>query len=185
MTNTRVALLTGGMALLAAWLSSAAGTVPSVALTDHSLGLDSVPAQAVTPAPTRVDLDEEVARLATRLESAPRPRQSARNPFRLVASPRPTVTSSASVPVAPPAPTALAVVDPVVAVSPVVSLAGIGVERTSYGRRRTAILSADGHVMLGHIGDQIMDRFQVRAITDDAVELFDLRDGTTLSLTLP
>ena len=30
-----------------------------------------------------------------------------------------------------------------------------------------------------------MGRFEVRAVTDDAVELFDLRDGTPLRLTLP
>ena len=77
-----------------------------------------------------------------------------------------------------------AVVDSV-ATGPVVSLAGIGTERTSYGRRRTAILSADGRAFLVSIGDEVMGRFQVRAVTDDSVELLDLRDGTPLHLTLP
>ena len=51
---------------------------------------------------------------------------------------------------------------------------GIGIERTSDGRRRTAILSADGRVFLARVGDEVMGRFQVRGVTDDAVELLDL-----------
>jgi hypothetical protein len=77
------------------------------------------------------------------------------------------------------------VVERVVAAPPVVSLAGIGAERTSYGRRRTAILSAEGRVVLARIGDEVLDRFQVRAITDDAVELLDLREKRPLRLQLP
>ena len=83
-----------------------------------------------------------------------------------------------------PAP-ALSVVDSVATEPPAVLLAGIGIERTSYGRRRTAIISADGRVFLARVGDEVIGRFQVRGVTDDAVELIDLRDDTPLRLTLP
>ncbi|HJN44243.1 MAG TPA: hypothetical protein QF572_08720 [Vicinamibacterales bacterium] len=183
MTNSRVALLTGGGALLAAWLSSAAGVAPSTVRSDLPSGVAMTPAQAVTPASAPLDLTREVARLASRLEDAPRPRQPARNPFTL-SSRMETSTTSKPAPLPPPAATP-AVVERVAAAGPVVALVGIGAERTSYGRRRTAILSAEGHVVLAHIGDEVLGRFQVRAITDDAVDLLDLRDDTPLRLELP
>ncbi len=183
MTNSRVALLTGGGALLAAWLSSAAGVAPSTARSDRPIGVEIAPAQAVTPASAPLDLNREVARLASRLENAPRPRQPARNPFTL--SSRLQATNPSNPAPLPPPPATPAVVERVVAAPPVVSLAGIGAERTSYGRRRTAILSAEGRVVLARIGDEVLDRFQVRAITDDAVELLDLREKRPLRLQLP
>ena len=180
MTNSRVAVLTGGVALLAAWLSSAAGTVPSAPVTDNPIGVGTAPAQTATPASAGLDFEREVARLASRLEAAPSPRYPARNPFTLTArtratSPPPSAVAATSRP---------APVDSVAAGPPAVSLAGIGVERTSYGRRRTAILAGDGRVFLVRTGDEVMGRFQVRAVTDDAVDLLDLRDGTPLRLTL-
>ena len=182
MTYPRVAVLTGGVALLAAWLSSAAGTVPAGPVPP---GSSVGPAQSVTPVTVRPDLEREVARLSARLEKAPRPRDPGRNPFRLTARPHstsavPPVTGGTSEPAAP-----VVGAVPVAPVAPVVSLAGIGTDRTSYGRRRTAILSADKRVFLARIGDEVMGRFQVRDVTDDTVELLDLRDGTSLRLSLP
>lgn len=182
MIYSRVAVGSVGVALLAAWLSSAAGTVPSAPVTATPVGVGVASAQSVTPTPARLDFEREVARLASRLETAPRPRNPVRNPFTLTARSRATSPPARAVAATPgPAP---AVAD-TVATEPVMSLAGIGVERTPYGRRRTAILSANGRVFLARIGDEVMGRFQVRAVTDDAVELFDLRDGTPLRLTLP
>jgi len=181
MTSSRVAVLTGGAAVLAAWLSSAAGTVP---VTDSQLGAGVAPAQSLMPAPVRLDLGREVARLSSRLETAPRPRDPARNPFTLTTRTRATRPPPAAVVVATLAP-ASSVVDSAATQPPAVSLVGIGVERTSYGRRRTAILSVDGRVFLARVGDEVTGRFQVRGVTDDAVELLDLRDGTPLHLTLP
>ena len=183
MTNSRVAVLTGGAALLAAWLSSAASTMPSAPLTDSPVDVGTMPAQAVTPTSTRPDLEREVERLVFRFENGPRPHYPARNPFTLLASTRAT-SPLLSAPGATPRP----VPGPVVSVAagpPPVSLAGIAVERIADGLRRTAILSAEGRVFLARIGDEVMDRFEVRAVTDDAVELFDLRDGTPLRLILP
>ena len=183
MTNLRVAALIGGVWLLAAWMSSAAGTVPSAPVTDRLIGIGPRPAQTVTPVPARLDFEREVARLAARLENAPRPRHPARNPFTLTARTRATSPLPLAMAVTPrPAP---AVDDSLAEGPPAVSLAGIGADRTSDGLRRTAILSADGRVFLARIGDEVMGRFEVRAVTDDAVELFDLEDGTSLRLILP
>ena len=176
MTNLRVAVLIGGAGLLAAWLSSAAGTVPAP-VTDSQIGGGTTRAQAAVPAAARLDIDREVGRLASRLDNAPRPRRPARNPFTLTSLNRAT---------SPPSQAATLRSAPAGADrAPAVSLAGIGVERTSYGFLRTAILAADGRVILASIGDEVMGRFQVRAVTNDSVELFDLRDGTVLRLTLP
>ena len=183
MTSARVAVLTGGAAVLAAWLSSAADTVLPVPATDSPIVLGMVPAQSLAPAPARLALDREVARLSARLEQAPRPRDPARNPFTLrarVRATRPVPKAVAATPALPPS-----VVDRVAVEPPAMSLAGIGVDRTSYGFRRTAILAADGRVILARVGDEVLGRFQVRGVTDDAVELLDLRDGVPLRLTLP
>ena len=183
MTSLRVVALIGGAWLLAAWMSSAAGPVPSAPAPDRLIGVGLGPAQTVTPAPAPLDFEREVARLASRLKNAPRPRQPARNPFTLTTRTRVTSPPPLAVAATPrPAP---AVGDSPVEGPPAVSLAGIGAERASDGLLHTAILSADGRVFLARIGDEVMGRFQVRVVTDDAVELFDLRDGTLLRLTLP
>ena len=182
MSYSRVAVVAVGVALLAAWLSSAAGTVPVAPVIDGPSEVDGGPAQPALPTPAQLDLEREVARLISRLETAPRPRTPARNPFTLTARTRTVSPPTRAVAVAPGS--APVVADSVAPVTDV-SLAGIGVERTSYGRRRTAILSANGRVFLARIGDEVIGRFQVRAITDDAVELFDLRDRIPLRLVLP
>ena len=71
--------------------------------------------------------------------------------------------------------------------APVVSitLAGVGTELGPAERPRTAILSAEGRVVLGRVGDEIAGRYQVRAVASDTVELLDLQSGAILHLTLP
>ena len=182
MSGTRVVVLSGGVALLAAWLSSAAGTVQAPGETGLAPGVAPV-AQMAAPPAARFDLQEEVGRLAARLDQAPRPRSPARNPFTLTSRARLAGPQAAPVPVDAHAPAV--VVDALPAVPPVLSLAGIGVERVPYGRRLTAIVSAEGRVFLARVGDELMGRFQVRIVSDDAVELFDLRDAVSLRLTLP
>jgi hypothetical protein len=185
MSGTRVVVLSGGVALLAAWFSSAAGTVQAPGETGLAPGVAPV-AQTATPPAARFDLQEEVGRLAARLDQAPRPRSPARNPFTLTSRARVAGPQAAPVPVNTPAPAV--VVDGLPAAPPpppALSLAGIGVERMPYGRQLTAIVSAEGRVFLARAGDELMGRFQVRIVSDDAVELFDLRDAVSLHLTLP
>lgn len=183
MTSSRVAVLTGGTALLAAWLSSAAGTVPTNPPPDRSVAGNTMPAHALSPPLGRVDLDREVARLAARIEQAPRPR-SVRNPFTL--APRVPTSTRPPVPAVAARPLPLADTPASDAGSAAtVSLAGIGADRTSLGQRRTAILSFDGRVVLARVGDEVLGRYQVRLIAVDTVELLDLRDRAPLRLRLP
>ena len=164
----------GGAALLAAWLSSAAGTMPGGAPSAPSLGgggAQAAPAPPTAPsALARIDLEREVARMAVYLEEAPRPRPIVRNPFTF--APRgPANRAGGREAVVPegwaPSPAAAE------AVPMRVSLAGIATDETPSGPRRTAVLSVDGQVMLAEVGDEVPGPYQVQRIDDDAVELFD------------
>jgi len=186
MTNSRVAVLTGAVAIMSAWLSSAAGTVPTESVRPAGTVDAGSAAQAVTSPPVNMELEREVARLAASLENAPRPRLPGRNPFMLAGPtrvPLEVVSRAQARPATPVAP--VAIETPVTPPPPALSLAGIGAERTSFGRRRTAILSAGGSVVLARIGDEVLGQYQVRAVTEDAVELFDISAGTSLRLELP
>ncbi len=174
--------MTGGAAVAAAWLSSAT-TVPTGPAT-MPLTIPAGIAQQSAPTPTQIDLEREVTRLTARLEQAPRPRMPARNPFTL----RPRVPVVA--PVAPPTvsrpqlPSQRELAG-VPLGRPTVTLAGIGRERTPTGTRHTAILSVAGRVVLAHVGDDVIGRYQVRTVSTDAVELLDLQEDVSLHLSLP
>ena len=181
MSKTRLSLWAGGAALLAAWLSSAAGTTPG--------GLPSPPpggASAPPPSPSaldRVDLDREVARMAAWLERAPRPRPLVRNPFTLAPRRRADAPGGSGTVVPQgwaPGPAAAAPAVPLR-----VSLAGIATEATPSGPLRTAILSVDGQVTLAQVGDEVPGPYQVQRVDDDAVELFDPGRQASFRLTLP
>ena len=186
--STRIVLLVGGLAVVAAWLSSAASTVPQKG------GLsarDSAPGRSaldVSSAAAVLELEHEVSRLAARLETAPRPRVPGRNPFTLV-SPQSVVPSEERVgqvgrrPV--PGNVGRGEVARAVRGSrPAISLFGMAVEDTAVGQRRTAMLSVGGRVVFATIGDEVAARHQVRAVTTDMVELLDTQLGTSMRLTL-
>ncbi|MDE0828837.1 MAG: hypothetical protein OSB03_06530 [Vicinamibacterales bacterium] len=192
MSNSRVALLAVGTALMGAWLSSAATTAPGAAAEPQLGGPVAVSAPEADPSP-RLDLDHEVARLTARLEAAPRPRSPSRNPFTL--GRRERAESLADSRVDQWAPETLLPGDTVVAspavvgwgpvATPAITLAGIGAERTPTGFLHTAILSADGRVFLSHVGDEVMGRYQVRDVSAAAAVLLDHQTGESLHLTLP
>ena len=189
MRKARLALWAAGAALLAAWLSSAAGTMPGRGSSPPSAGGPAPPSQAAmarqaaAPPAERIDLDREVARMAAYLERAPRPRPSVRNPFTLaperpaagVAGERATVPDGWA-----PSPASAAGDAPLR-----VSLAGIATDETPSGPHRTAILSVEGRVVLAEVGDEVPGRYQVRRIDDDGVELFDPGRQASFRLTLP
>ena len=187
MTNSRVALVAVGAALMGAWLSSAASTGPG-AVGNPQVGRPvTAPPPLADPSP-RPDLDHEVARLTARLEAAPRPRSPSRNPFTLGRRDRIDLLDAQRAPetlmpdavATPPAVAGWAPVD-----APSITLAGIGAERTPTGFLHTAILSADGRVFLSHIGDEVMGRYQVRELSAAGAVLLDHQTGETLHLTLP
>ncbi|MEE2638801.1 MAG: hypothetical protein VYE68_16385 [Acidobacteriota bacterium] len=180
---SRVGVMVIGTGLLAAWLSSAASTTSSgQAPNGLPIGGGAQPITAL-PDTGLIALDQEVARLTARLDAAPRPRTPSRNPFSLVARgvmPSPRNVSPAVPGFVPATPSPVAA-----ATAPTVTLAGIAVDRTPVGRRRTAILSAEGRVVLAHVGDEVIGRYQVRLIDEDTVELLDLQTRTPLRLMLP
>ncbi len=182
MSRTRLAMWATGGGLLAAWLASAAGTLPGAAPAPTR----GVEAQAPPPAPPpaeRVDLDREVARMAAWLEHAPRPRPVVRNPFTL--APRRPAPAAAEREAVVPEGWARSPAAAVPAAPSRVSLAGIATDETPSGPRRTAILSLDGRVVLGRVGDELPGPYQVQRIDDDAVELFDPGRQASFRLTLP
>lgn len=184
MSRTRLALWAAVGALLAAWLSSAAGTTPVAVAPPSAAG--GVP-PPVSPAPAeRVDLDREVERMTAWLERAPRPRPVVRNPFTL-APLRPAAAAAregggGGVVV----PAGWAPNPGAAQATPLrVSLVGIAVDETPSGPRRTAVLSVEGQVMLARVGDEAPGPYEVRRIDDDAVELFDPGRQAAFRLRLP
>lgn len=188
MTNSRVALLAVGTALMGAWLSSAASTAPGAPAEPQLGGPVAVSAPEVDTAP-RLDLDHEVARLTARLEAAPRPRSPGRNPFTLGRRERAESRVEQRAPETLLPEDALVASPAVVgwgpAATPAITLSGIGAERTPTGFLHTAILSVDGRVFLSHVGDEVMGRYQVRDVSAAAAVLLDHQTGESLQLTLP
>ena len=183
MSKTRLALWAGGAALLAAWLSSAAGTMPGAAPSPPPPGRAVPPPQAAPTPVERVDLDREVARMAAYLEHAPRPRPVVRNPFTL--APRRSALAAAGPEATVPEGWAPGPAAARQAVPLRVSLAGIATDETPSGPRRTAILSIEGQVVLAQVGDELRGPYQVQRIDEDAVELFDAGRQVSFRLTLP
>ena len=180
MSGARLALWGAGAALLAAWLSSAAGTTPGVVPAPPPAG-GPAPLQTSPPPVERIDLDREVARMTVYLEQAPRPRPVVRNPFILA----PRGSAGAAPTPAPAVPAGWAQAAAAQAAPLPVSLAGIATDETPSGPLRTAILSVEGQVILAQVGDDLAGRYQVRRIEEDAVELFDPGRQASFRLTLP
>ena len=185
MSRTRLAMWATGGGLLAAWLASAAGTMPGAApAPPRGGGPGAPPAPLPTPPPAeRVDLDREVARMAAWLEHAPRPRPVVRNPFTL--APRRAAPAAAGREATVPEGWARSPAADLPAPTSRVSLAGIAADETPSGPRRTAILSLDGRVVLARVGDELPGPYQVQRIDDDAVELFDPGRQASFRLKLP
>ena len=186
-TKSRVAVTVGAVALFGVWLFSEMGVPPDVAAARANVfGADQPAAQGAAPVAQRSDLDSEMTRLSARLRVAPRPRMLSRNPFVLEPS---SAKLSGNVPTGPvtsrPPPLPTVVSEPAEAVAARITLAGVGTELGTAERPRTAILSAEGRVVLGRVGDEIVGRYQVRGVASDAVELLDLQSGAILHLTLP
>jgi hypothetical protein len=78
-----------------------------------------------------------------------------------------------------------AVPDPPTAPPPLpMRLAGVAVDQNGDATVRTAILSTFSGVVLARPGDEVLDRFRVTAVEEEAVDLVTLADGTPVRLTL-
>ena len=143
----------------------------------------------VTPAQPRVavgaaaaasDIEEQANRLQARLQQEALYREPGRNLFRFA----PKAVARPAAPTMPESSVAT-VVEPPTAPPPLpMRLAGVAVDRNGDATVRTAILSTFSGVVLARPGDEVLDRFRVTAVEEEAVDLVTLADGTPVRLTL-
>ena len=133
------------------------------------------PAARVTPATTpTIDIEKEAARLQIHRTQEPPYTAPARNPFRFTERREP-----------PRATPAVVVAQPAVIVPPPprITLDGVASDSLDGQTKRTAILNANGSVVLVKEGDQVAE-YRVQKIAADAVELVKIDDGSVLRLGL-
>jgi hypothetical protein len=136
------------------------------------------PRQAAGAAAAASDIEEQANRLQARLQQEALYREPGRNLFRFTPKPaarpaEPTEPSLITAPALPTAPPPLPM-----------RLAGVAVDQNGDATVRTAILSTFSGVVLARPGDEVLDRFRVTAVEDEAVDLVTLADGTPVRLTL-
>jgi hypothetical protein len=124
------------------------------------------------------DIEEQAARLQSRLHVARAYAEPQRNPFRF-AERRSAAPSSRELAVVE-APPPIDLPPP----GPRVSVAGIAEEQLEGRIERTAILSSPMGVLLVREGDMVVDDYRVGRIEAESVELVRVSDGTSTRLTL-
>lgn len=159
-----------------AWLASAAGIVWP------SRPARSTPARSLSPGidTLAADVHAQSLRLRERLSNAPSPQGSDRNPFRF--SPRqslvpraPAPAPSETIPIEPP---------PVEEREPALDLIGIAENRETNGLVRTAMLTNGDQLLMVTAGQRVLSRYEVVAVSADAVELKDVSSGAIRRLVL-
>ena len=166
MPPTRVALIAGGSALVAAWLTAATNTRQVELIAEKPSG----PVQATFQNPAALELSAEMERLQMRHRIPPVPRSVERNPFEILSLGDPLVQS----PVVPKSLPTLTIL-----------LVGVAEDLTPDGIIRTAILSVHGEAMLAAPEAIIADRFVVEWIGPSEVGLRNLKTGGMRTLELP
>ena len=138
------------------------------------------PREAAGAAAAASDIEEQANRLQARLQQEALYRQPGRNLFRFVpkpvAPPAPAATPDAPAPAVPILPTAPPPLP--------MRLAGVAVDQNGDATVRTAILSTFSGVVLARPGDEVLDRFRVTAVEEEAVDFVTIADGTPVRLTL-
>jgi hypothetical protein len=176
MNASRLAVWIVGAAVSGAWLASAAGVTRQARN-----------ARVPPPAPETVQLDAlaaevqtQAGRLRERLANAPAPRVAGRNPFsfdsaparRHAASPE---TNQAIVP-APVVPELR---------EPILELIGIAESQGETGILRTAMMTnEENDLIMVTPGQRILGRYDVIAVSEEAVDLKDVQTGATRRLIL-
>jgi hypothetical protein len=116
-----------------------------------------------------IEVNSQASRLRAMIAHAPVPGASARNPFSFGGPRAPKATAPALTAVASDPPPVLA------APLPPLTLMGVAEDMTSQGTRRTAVIGGDGDTIYMVVeGDPVGDRYRVRKIGADAIELEDL-----------
>jgi hypothetical protein len=166
MTTSRTAAVYGvGGTLLVACL--AAANMPQER--DTPPPSERRAASVRTPDVLAIEVQSQAGRLQTLMAQAPAPEPNPRNPFSFGA-PRasrvaPAVHAAMAAEPAPPLPPPL----------PALILMGVAEDTTAGGPRRTAVIGGDGDTvyMVGE-GDAVGERYRVKKIGADAVELEDV-----------
>ena len=172
MTANRAAAYCGGGLLILAGFSFAGAlgrqTPPAAE--------PSAPVHTSGTANLGAEVQAQTARLKSRLAQAPSATEPVRNPFTF--APREVERRAArATPV--PEPVALPPAEPAI------ELVGVAEDRTKDGIVRTAIVSSlGGDLYLVKEGEMIVDRYKVKAVGPDAVDLSDLLTGGIRRLTL-
>ena len=123
------------------------------------------------PEALAIEVSAQATRLHELMAQAPIPDQSSRNPFSFAAARAPRTAASvvhaavadeaASAPLPPPLPP--------------LTLMGVAEETTATGPRRTAVIGGEGDTIYMVVeGDSVGDRYRVKKIGADAVELEDV-----------
>lgn len=173
MSSRRVATLVGVCALVVVWLAAAAGTRPG------QPAIQVAPRVAVSETDTMADdIQNQAERLRGRLDSAPKPHQSARNPFEFATrGAMPTAGHGADG-------------DPVTSEAvpsvqrPPLTLIGVAEYRLPDGVRRTAVISGFGQLFFANEGETVTPRFRVTAVGADSIDVIDLSENSTSTFRL-
>ena len=139
------------------------------------------PREAAGAAAAVSDIEEQANRLQARLQREAYYREPGRNLFRFGSKPAPPRSTPPPVVEIPPSP----VVEQPPAPPPLpMRLAGVATDQNGAETTRTAVLSTFSGVVLARPGDEVLGRFRVTAVEEDAVELVTIADGTPVRLTL-
>jgi hypothetical protein len=170
--RTATIVVAGGA--LAAWLSAAMNP------TGHR-GVSFPPTKPGAIESRSADLAGQIARLHERLRPDAAPRQPSRNLFAFQAAPSRRAPAAASAAAfQPPVEPALA---PSVA-PPSLKLSGIAEDPGPDGPIRTAVISGDAQLFFVKEDENVTDRYRVKKISADSVELADLLDGSMRRLVM-
>src|SRR5207237_1206653 len=173
MTITRAAAIVSGGALLVAWFA-AAGSAPEQ---DVAPVGDRAQSTATSgPGSVAAEVEQQAVRLRERLAQAPLPDVQPRNPFSFAPVRAPRRLASAAIGTVQAA-TVISEV-PSVASPPPLTLMGIAEEPSFEGTHRTAVIGGAGDaVYIVMEGQTFADRYKVKTIGVDAIELEDLQTG--------
>jgi len=168
--RSRTAAVYGvGGTLLVACLAAANMPQEPDAPVAHATRASALP----TPDAVALDVQSQAARLHSLMAQAPTPDPHPRNPFAFGGAPRaahgPAAAATAQAAVAE------EIAAPLPPPLPALVLMGVAEETTPAGPRRTAVIGGDGDriYMVGE-GDALGERYRVKKIGADAVELEDI-----------
>lgn len=176
MNPSRLALWLIGAAVCGAWFASAAGVTRQARQT----AVAPRPADVVQLDALAVEVQSQAERLRHKLAAAPAPPPRSRNPFAFGSSPgRVRMAAPRPAPVFEPEPSV------VEAREPAIELIGIAESTKGEELVRTAMLTSEFvDLIMVTAGQQILGRYEVISVTENAVELKDLETAAIRRLIL-